>query len=215
MFEVLDTEQSAIIKVHSWLVDNLVPDTLLFVGGGSLAKIFANAWKQLDAEQKAMAIITLTDERYGKPGHKDSNWQLLINLGVDLENPRCLPVLQSGIGLQESATVWAEELAKAIKKSNNVMAIFGIGTDNHIAGIKPRSPASKEKVNITTAYAWQDYERITLSPTFFKLIDNALIYTCGKPKKQPVESLKQNLNPVEYPSQLIKQSKQYKVYYLA
>lgn len=214
MIETFNSENEAITKIHDWLVSNLVPNTLLFVGGGSLAKLFAPAWQQLTNDQQAMAAISLTDERFGVPGHQNSNWQLLNNLGVDLNSERHLPVLSDSLDLRQTAEVWADKLTPLIKGSDKIMAIFGIGEDNHIAGIKPKSPAAYESVKLTNAYAWNDFERITISPVVFKMVDTAIICTSGPAKKPAVNLLNQNLSAVDYPSQLIKQTGNFSVYYL-
>lgn len=196
-----------------WLEGSIVEGTLLLLTGGSTIAIFAKAWAEVDYEHKNKAILTLTDERYGIPGHRDSNWQQLQNLEVDLSNPRNLPVLQSGLSLEETAQVWNQKLRRAVDYANKVIAIFGIGADSHIAGIKPSSPPLHESSNLAAAYKADDFERITITPAIFPLINEALIFASGDKKHAALELLEKNLDSVSFPDQLIKQTGQFTVYY--
>lgn len=209
---ITGAHQELIDQIAAWLSKCSRDNPLLLASGGSAAKAFASAWKLLSEEEKSCFTISLADERYGLPGHADSNWTLLQELGVDLSSPKHIPVL-TGDSFEETAKQWGSKLEQQITPSTTVIAILGIGEDSHIAGIKPNSPAAHESQKLTIAYPWDDYERITTTPAVFSKIDSAIVYLSGQTKKQVVDLLDSDLDRIAYPSQFIKFTKEYTIYY--
>lgn len=209
---ITGAHKDLVSQLAEWLRHESINEPLLLASGGSAGHIFAEAWKALSPEEQARFTISLADERYGNPGHQDSNWTLLQTLGVDLSDPRHIPVL-TGASFTETATAWGDKLREYIGPSRSVIAILGIGTDSHIAGIKPNSPAAQEVIELTSAYSWDDFERITTTPAFFSYIDSAAIYMSGEAKKSVLDLLDTDLDRISYPSQFVKLAKEYTVYY--
>src|SRR3990167_11435143 len=73
------------------LLDN--KKVLWLVPGGSAMKVVAAVSRDLAIENLANLTVTLTDERYGPVGHKDSNWPQLEAAGFKLEGASLQPVL--------------------------------------------------------------------------------------------------------------------------
>jgi 6-phosphogluconolactonase/glucosamine-6-phosphate isomerase/deaminase len=199
-------------NIAHWLAQAAKEPLLLLASGGSSAKVFADVWQRLDRQQQNNSIITLADERYGDVGHEHSNWQLLRALGVNLDDPRHLPVL-TGASMEQTTAQWGEALQLQLHTGIPVYAILGIGTDAHIAGLKPNSPAMHETQKLTACYSWEDYERITITPAMFSHITSAVVYAAGEAKQPVLAQLANKLDPMVYPDQLIKQTGNYTLYY--
>jgi len=188
---------------------------LFLMPGGSAAPIATKIWQNLSEASKANITLSLTDERFGAVGHQDSNWKLLQELGVDVNEPRHIPVLGSLPDIQATAADWATRLNSTVEACDSVVALFGIGADNHIAGIKPSSPAVAEQNELTSAYQGEDFARITISPIFFENINKAAIYTEGPSKAEAVKSLENTRDYRVFPDELVKRCGSFVVYYKA
>src|SRR5437868_1356638 len=66
---------------------------LWFLSGGSSIELEAATSKELMGVNLENLTVTLCDERYGKLGHADSNWQLLQQAGLNLPRAKIQPVL--------------------------------------------------------------------------------------------------------------------------
>lgn len=202
-------------QLQHWLEGNSQPGTFLLISGGSAARVFAPIWQTLSQKQQDNYTISLVDERYGPVGHADSNWTLLQQLGVDLSAPRHVPVLTGVADMAGTAAAWQLRLHAALDTNERVVALFGVGVDHHIAGIKPGSPAAHETQQFVCSYAWEDYQRITIAPPFFDNITDALLYAEGQEKYSVIAGLDGNANPVQFPSQFIKRCQSFTIYYVA
>lgn len=207
-----DSAEAIQSGVLEWLVSNGQKPTVLLVSGGSAGKLFAKVWAHVPINIQQNYILSLVDERFGQVGHTDSNWKLLQDLGVDLSDQHAIPVL-TGQGFTETANHWGSKLQSAIAETNRVIGFFGIGEDSHIAGIKPNSPAAFEIHNLTIAYKWDDYERLTVTPLLFQKLLSGIAYLQGPAKEAVVAQLADNLDIANYPSQLCKQVGDFTLYY--
>ncbi len=199
--------------IANWLNQNLDQKSLLFVSGGSTAKIAVKAINSLPKDKKSLLIITLADERFGPPKHKDSNWQLLLELGLKSDASQLIPILGSNLKtIAETTESWQSKINNILETDTKVMAIFGIGTDSHIAGLKPGSELLSSQSNVGY-YTANDWQRITIAPAIFKQIDDCIVYAEGPTKKEAIDLLQKDYDWHSYPAQLIKQTKHYKIYY--
>ena len=177
---------------------------LWLVPGGSAIKIAAKTSKRLRQPLNNLTV-TLTDERYGRVGHKDSNWPQLQAAGFHLQGATLQPVLL-GKNLTLTTKDYSQMLQTDIKNTDYSLALAGMGPDGHIFGIKPGSPAIDTNQTVV-GYDWEDYVRITPTPKFIKQLDEVVVYAVGQEKWPQFESLKKNLDPSEQPAQLLKQLK--------
>lgn len=174
--------------------------------GGSNIAIEAEIMKNIPPELSANLAITLTDERYGEPGHKDSNWQQLQDAGFDYKQAETFPVLQAGESLGETVQRYDGLARQAFAASDTVMALFGIGADGHIAGILPGSPASTENNQWAAGYHAGPLTRITLTFPALKQIDVAYAFAFGSTKKDALAQLQtKTIGLEQQPSQILKQ----------
>lgn len=175
---------------------------LWLIPGGSSAEV-AIATRNLMNVNLDKLTVTLTDERYGKIGHKDSNWQQLKELGFDFEKIKTIPVLD-GESIFNTTHSFSMALAAAFKESDYKIGFFGIGADGHTAGILPASPAVNEK-DFAAGYIGSDFKRITMTFHAIKDLDEVAAYTKGEAKWPILDQLEQKLPPAKQPAQIFKE----------
>lgn len=180
------------------------PAVTWFIPGGSNIAIAASAMAQIPEELTTKLILAQTDERYGPVGHKDSNWQQLLDAGFELKQAKALPILhEPELPLGGTAELAAKITGELIK-STYTIGQFGIGPDSHIAGIKPDSPASVAS-GLATGYEWSDFTRITLTFSAIRQLNQILAFTFGESKKAMLESLvNEHHQPMTQPAQILK-----------
>ena len=191
---------------------------LFLVSGGSTAKIsvavcskLQEAFKNDKHRLKWLLTLSLIDERFGPVGHQDSNWQLLIDLGLAQENFSFRTV-----SFETAITGFNEFLKSAVEKKENgelyITGLFGIGADGHTAGILPGSPLCKETAPelqlFAAGYKSALFARISIIPTFFQYIDYAVAYAAGPEKRTAIASLEYDMPIDKQPAQLLKRAKE-------
>ena len=178
---------------------------LWLLSGGSTAYLAVEVSKKLSTGLSNLTV-SLIDERYGPPGHENSNWEHIRRLGLNLTTARLAPIL-SGKSLNETVKSYDSFLKTAFKMDYSI-ALMGIGPDSHIAGIKPKSPATIAKT-FATSYDWDDFKgRITMTFEAIKQLNCSISYLTSKSKGQAIMDLQKDLSPSEYPSQILKQAKE-------
>lgn len=186
---------------------------LWLLSGGSAIKIAVEALARLSSANLKRLTIAQIDERFGTVGHEDSNWQALINAGLDSSQVDCIPIL-TGITIDQTVENYTHELQQAIAQANFKIGLFGIGLDGHTAGILPHSPAGSSP-ELVAHFQWSDFYRITITPQAIRQLDQAIAYVEGQGKQPVVARLKQDLDPRDQPAQFLKQAKQLIVYNVA
>ena len=185
-----------------------VGSVLLLLSGGSNISLEVEVLKQLSSLDNLS--VGLIDERYGAVGHPASNWQQLLSAGFKPEQVKSLPVLQ-GLDLSQTVTAYNQTLADAVQSHNNVIGVFGIGTDGHTSGILPNSPAVTSE-QLVTSYKAADYERITTTPISMYLFDQAFLIAYGEQKYLALDNLSLELSIAEQPAQALKFAKHLTIY---
>lgn len=179
---------------------------LWLVSGGSNIGASVAIMGKLTEELSKNLTIGLIDERYGPVSHADSNWLQLMNAGFEPGSAKFIPVLQDGLDLEATAKAYNEELAKALAENDVVIAQLGVGSDGHIAGILPNSPAAIEQTALVIGYDGEQYQRITTTPAAFWHFDVAYAFAFGDNKHQAIASLQTKKIPIrEQPAQVLKE----------
>jgi 6-phosphogluconolactonase/glucosamine-6-phosphate isomerase/deaminase len=177
---------------------------LWLVCGGSNIAAEVEIMKTVPADLSKNLTVSLTDERYGAVGHKDSNWQQLLEAGFDIKSGKGMPVLSGGT-FEQTVTDYAALAKDLFEKNDIVIALFGIGADGHIAGILPDSPAADETTKLAAGYDNPPYTRLTLTFPGLKQIDVACAIALGDSKKQALQKLRtQDIKLTAQPSQILK-----------
>lgn len=205
-YEKINGPQKVADYIYDLLSDHLgrKEKVLWLIPGGSAISIAIDVAGRIRHDPNLnLLCISLTDERYGAPGHDDSNWQQLKDKGFQLPGAQFMPVL-NGKDFETTAVNYASSLNMAVESADYSLALAGMGPDGHIFGIKPKSPAidtSKDAV----AYDWDDYKRLTLTINFIKKLDEVIIYAAGNEKHRQFDLLEQDIDPAQQPAQLLKQ----------
>lgn len=180
-------------------------------GGSSIAQAVACIGR-IPQELTGKLTVFLTDERYGVPGHPDSNWTQLFAAGFDGGDATIIPTLQEGLTLEDTCAAYAKTVVDALDQADDVIAQFGIGGDGHIAGILPQSAAvtSTEPV---VGYDAGTFTRITLTPPVLERIQAAYAFVFGETKHDALVQLRdQDLSLDDQPSQILKRLPEAHIY---
>ena len=208
------SKREAVEIVASALRDNGDRKILYLLSGGSSAVIGVKALSGLDEQVRNNITVALVDERFVSYDSTDSNAKLLKDIGILNYTPNFIEVLEAESSSDRAMTAYnyQQKLLQAQKKSEIIIAILGIGSDNHTAGILPGINIDNNN-EIIVNYSSDKFERISISPSFFGSIDLLYAYVEGEEKEAAIDKFSEVLDPVDYPSQLIKKAKQYEILY--
>jgi 6-phosphogluconolactonase/glucosamine-6-phosphate isomerase/deaminase len=181
--------------------------TLWLLSGGSNIRLSVEIMKQIDTNLSAGLSLALVDERFGPYRHPDSNWTQLLQSGFDPKQARVIETIRPDSGdLAETINRYSEDLSAAIEESTSVIGQLGMGTDGHIGGILPGSPAAIETDQLVLGYQSNPYTRITMSFNGLRQLDCAFLLAFGQDKQSQLSKLvNQDVSLDEQPAQIIKQ----------
>lgn len=178
---------------------------LWLVSGGSNIQAAAEIMSRISSEQSRQLTIGLIDERYGEIGHTNSNWQALLNAGIDTKQAMLMPILLMGHDRHTTAQHYQAALKQVLSETDIAIGLLGMGEDGHTAGILPHSRATEDTERLVVDYSSDPYERITLSFAGLKKLDVVYLFAFGKNKQAQLDMLQnQNLPLTEQPVQIIK-----------
>jgi 6-phosphogluconolactonase/glucosamine-6-phosphate isomerase/deaminase len=178
---------------------------LWLVTGGSNVQAIVAIMQNLDSDITTQLTILLSDERYGPVGHPNSNGAQLNAAGFAPKRATLLPVLVAGLDLAATRTHYEESALTAFRESDMIIGQFGIGSDGHIAGILPNSPATNT-AEFVCAYEAADFTRLTLTAHALKRLAVAYAFVFGDSKATALEKLNEQTLPyAEQPSQILKE----------
>jgi 6-phosphogluconolactonase/glucosamine-6-phosphate isomerase/deaminase len=185
---------------------------VVFLSGGSLvSKVQEIAYRLLRSEGLDNVIWALVDERYAEYSHHEhANFTKLAQLtGIDLLQYKGLtlqPVLTEGLNLHQTAAEYAKFVEAVINDSETQkLAILGIGEDFHIAGILPHRLDFTDNFYTQTVVGYSAdevaisdnpyRERITLSFSALKDMQDVWLYAVGEKKKSVINELLSSNSP--------------------
>ncbi len=178
---------------------------LWLVPGGSNIPLTVAVMAQLPDTLTAGLTIMLTDERYGAVGHPDSNVHQLNEAGFLPKQAVVIPVLRAGLSLKETCKHYAADFTDATSRADTIIGQFGMGSDGHIAGILPGSPAVSS-ADLTAGYEAPGFTRITLTPKALSQLVAAYVFVFGDSKHQALDTLQSGALSLEaQPAQILKQ----------
>ena len=179
---------------------------LLFLTGGSSVvvgvKIAEILREQASENLLKNLVVTLTDERYGKVNHPDSNWHQLLEKGFNIPDALLLPILE---GEEKNLTIenFNIKLNEEFTKAEYKIGLFGIGADGHTAGILPESSAVSAK-DLAFGYDTATFSRITITFKAIEKLDGAVVWAQGKDKWKVLEELQTDISLIKQPAQILK-----------
>lgn len=175
---------------------------LWLVPGGSAIGVATEASRLIKRFSPSQLTISLTDERYGLAGHRDSNEFQLTNAGFNMRIGNFISVL-NGESPEVTTRNFSSALGESLKSNDYSIGLFGLGEDGHTAGIKPGSSAVNS-LNLAEGFTGDDFERITITPTAIKKMDEAVVYAIGESKHAQIQKLLEPLSTSTQPAQVLK-----------
>lgn len=186
--------------------------TLVLLSGGSSAEVGVGALANVDKSLRSNITVMLADERFVNYDSPDSNANLLRKLGISRYCKEFIETIKpTGGTLEETVSLFHDNASHFADTSKHVVAVFGVGTDNHIAGILPNSLATKPTDLLVFGYETEKFTRITIGPKFFGNITNAYIYAEGNDKQEVINAINKDENYITHPSQLIKHCRNWNI----
>jgi 6-phosphogluconolactonase/glucosamine-6-phosphate isomerase/deaminase len=172
---------------------------LWVLSGGSGGKVCAEVSKRLTGDLSGLAT-TLSDERYVPLGDTDENWQQLLDYGFLVSGATMYQPIQG----KDRATT-AVELGEWLKSQYAIadyrIGLFGMGTDSHVAGLKPHTSAMTA-TGWATDFSGDDFERITMTFDAVSKLDEVVLQAMGPDKASVIhtllsETLPRNVQPAQ------------------
>ncbi len=186
---------------------------LWLVPGGSNIAIAAEVSKALPEEIFDNLTVALTDERYGTPGHVDSNYRQLYEAGFQINKEHFTDILESNASFIDTIVSTNLRLQRFFISNEVVIGFFGMGADGHIAGILPDSPTTQEYTAWYAGYDAGNFKRMTLTPFAFSQINIAIVSAFGAEKRKALDMLHTHNVPIEkQPAQIVKQIAKARIY---
>lgn len=177
------------------------------IPGGSALSIACDVARRLHDYPLKKLHVTLTDERYGAPGHHAENWDMLQKQGFSLPGSELYRVLQTADNRRALTKQFDAVLRRFIESSDVSIGLFGVGSDGHTAGIKPHAfPMDADC--FATDFTGEDFERITMTPHAIAQLSLAVAYACGNDKQQTLQTLvSTDIAVGDQPAQSLKKAK--------
>lgn len=160
---------------------------LWLLSGGSGGAVCVAASKLLKDQDLSNLVITMSDERYGEVGHPDENVQQLLDNGLYVgEATFYRPLI--GMSREETTSKFSHWLELQNQAVDYRIAVLGIGEDSHTCGIKPGSIATTA-TSPAASFSGDDFERLTITLSFLRQLDEAVVQAYGAAKHAVIERL--------------------------
>lgn len=183
--------------LNDLLVQNKKQPTLLLLSGGSALKMLDYISPSVLNEN---LTITMADERFSQKKEENNFLQLqktrFFSDALGAETNFFGTLARNEETMENLAQRWEANIKKWRDNFPNgkIIATLGMGADGHTAGIFPFPEDARkfkqlfENDRWVAAYDVGDKnkykKRITATITFLKLVDEAIIFVCGKEKKE-------------------------------
>lgn len=152
--------------------------------------------KGLHEAQLTNLSVMLVDERYGSPGHANSNDEQLLQAGFDPGTVRWYKV-NAGHSMSETVVAYSQAAADMFASADKVVATLGMGPDAHTAGLLPHSPVFTDTAATVVGYNWSDYQRMTLGIEYLLQVTQTFVLAYGESKRTALTRLQANTEPIE------------------
>jgi 6-phosphogluconolactonase/glucosamine-6-phosphate isomerase/deaminase len=184
---------------------------LWLVSGGSNIPLTVQVMDELPLEFTSKMTVMPIDERYGPPGHKDSNVKQLYDAGF---KPKLATVFSPLDGSSVAATLkrYNNAVKQAFNEGDFVVAQVGMGADGHVAGIFPNS-SILDSPDLVAAYDAPDFTRLTLTPNGIRQVDLAYLFAYGREKRAALDRLCDGDFPLnDQPAQVLRELKEVTIF---
>lgn len=179
---------------------------LWLVSGGSNILASVQIMNNISAHLSHGLGVMPADERYGPPGHSDSNWTQLMTAGFKSKQASLIRILESGTSFEQTAERYDQLANNAFGSYDIIVAQLGIGADGHLAGILPETVATRQTEALVVGYSSPPLRRLTLTFTALRRIDAAFAFAFGDVKQAALRSLHDLSLAIEVqPAQILKE----------
>ncbi len=193
---VLSPDQG--LQIGKTLLTNLADNkTAVFLSGG---KTPAPMYQLLAQEEKfAPGVVGMVDERYGEKFHAQSNELMIQNTGLlrylTMRGIMFHPILQGEEGIIETTSAYDATLRNIFNQYQTLVALMGLGSDGHTAGLLPQSfkfqitNSNSTKYDYVSAYEYPDglyKQRISMTFLGLSMLDLYIILAFGEDKKEAI-----------------------------
>lgn len=178
------------VKAHEILKDLVDGQTLLALSGGTSPDYQRMITGPADIIPGAISVV---DERYGKPFHKESNELLLREAGVKkFADDNCIEShkILKGKDFLETEKEYEKEIDDLFLRFKKKVGVMGIGANLHTAGIFPYSAAGKSPDYVVAETVDDEFpRRITLTLKALGEFTTFVILAFGKGKKEALKKM--------------------------
>jgi 6-phosphogluconolactonase/glucosamine-6-phosphate isomerase/deaminase len=214
---VTDSIQDACQQTIVTLEQSVSRGSIVFLAGGNSPRpIYEQLTERMLYGPIGYAMI---DERFGEWGHARSNERMIIQSGLERairqDGARWYGVLarEQSETLTDCATRYDQTVRDLIYQFPSHVALIGVGTDGHIAGI-PAGVYSQTVFDrmfststLCTAYDEAPYgARVTMTLTALSLMDHIVVMAWGKEKANARKLMLQEGNICDLPARWLYES---------
>lgn len=199
------------------LVYELVtPKTTIYLSGGKTPKKLYAAFAQ--EEIFSPGAVGVVDERYGEPFHAKSNELMFKETELlrylQIRGIPFYPMLQAHIAREQVAQLYDEQVRSLHALFPQSVALLGIGTDAHTAGIAPntasfKNPVFSQEQKHAFVSSFTDPkrfygQRVTMTFLGLAMIDVLVLLVFGDDKKEALDAMFREGSEEEIPSRFYK-----------
>jgi 6-phosphogluconolactonase/glucosamine-6-phosphate isomerase/deaminase len=198
---IVENPQEGVNAARDILRKEVNEQTLLFLSGGSQKILYEMLAQEGELDPSAVALI---DERFGKKMHENSNEKMIKGTGFlsyfEEKKIPFYPILRlhpEGV-ISDIARDYNRKIKNLLKHFSKKIAIMGIGTDGHTAGIPPGNQKSsirqaqdknQEYVESTNNFPGEFKERITLTFKALSQMDLLIVLVFGSAKQNALVAM--------------------------
>lgn len=197
---LVDSMEKGIDRAKDALYDQVDNKTVLFLSGGKTPQQLYTTL----AKEKGIrpAAVGMSDERFGKPMHENSNEKMVRDSGflpfLDDKKIPFYSMLYDGIDRTQAAKAYDEEVRDLFFKFPKSVGILGIGTDGHTASIMPNREdftdplfdADRKYLYVSEINDPKKYgERLTMTFAGLSLLDYLIVFVFGSEKKDAMQKI--------------------------
>jgi len=175
--------------------------TALYLSGGKTPK---SLYEKLAVEEQLLpGAVGIVDERFGKKFHPTSNEKMLQETGLlrylQMRSIPFYPILQQDKNREETAEAYDQQLRELNTIFPKSIAVMGIGTDGHTAGIAPNRSdfinpffSSEQKHLLVSEFNDKKsfyQERVGMTFLGLSMMDLLVVLVFGEDKKDALTAM--------------------------
>ncbi|PIQ92494.1 MAG: hypothetical protein COV70_00420 [Parcubacteria group bacterium CG11_big_fil_rev_8_21_14_0_20_39_22] len=221
-----DARRSATISIGDLIETHRSKPVLLFLSGGSALSFIDGVQLPEDCGNLTLALL---DERYDvdKENKNFSGLSGTSFFKMALDRGANYIEIEDKQDLLETAHLYDEKIKKWIEQNKDsvLLAVLGIGSDGHTAGIFPDDDLERFNLNFNDTGHFiagvdvgdrnQFRFRITATFTLLKQVSSAIVFAASENKNKILDNLKEEIPLHKFPAQVVKEIKSAEIFRLS